>query len=152
MPRLFARRIVTGMKIEQVMTPDAKTIAPGESVANAARLIRDHNIGVLPVTLDQQLVGIITDRDITTRAVAEGRRTDETSVRDVMSEGIIYAFNDQEVQEVADLMEANQVRRVPIVDRNKRLVGIVSLGDIALEPNGEDMGGHALKEISKPAR
>jgi CBS domain-containing protein len=140
------------MKIEKVMTPNAKSVEPLDTVANAARKIRDLNIGALPVTENQQLVGIITDRDITVRAVAEGRSTDSTPVREVMSSGIVYAFNDQEVEEVAALMEANQVRRVPVVDREKRLVGIVSLGDLALEPNGEDLGGHALKEISRPAR
>lgn len=140
------------MKIEQVMTPDAKSVQPRDTVAAAARKIRDHDVGSLPVCENQQLVGIITDRDITVRAAAEGRSIETTSVGDVMSPEIVYAFNDQEVEEVAALMEANQIRRVPVVDREKRLVGIVSLGDLALEPNSENLGGHALREISRPAR
>jgi CBS domain-containing protein len=137
------------MKIEEIMTTQARCVNPSMPVSEAAKLLRDLDIGSLPVCEHDRLVGIITDRDITVRAVAENSSPDATSVRDVMTPGIVYVFHDQDVAEAAQIMEERQIRRLPVVNRSKRLVGIVSIADIALDTSPE-LCGHALTEISKP--
>jgi CBS domain-containing protein len=105
--------------------------------------------GVLPLGEDDRLVGVITDRDIAIRAVAEGMDTAITTVREIMSDEVKYCFEDETVDHVADNMGSEQIRRLPVVDRDKRLVGIVSLGDIATKEKPA-VSGHALHGISQP--
>ncbi|SDA19900.1 CBS domain-containing protein [Nitrosospira sp. Nsp18] len=135
--------------VSEVMTADVHTISPDATIEEAAQEMRDGDFGVMPVGEDDQLLGVITDRDITIRAVAEGKDP-STPVRDIMSEGVIWAHEDDSVEEAAQLMSDHQIRRLPIVDADQRLVGIVALGDFAVE--GSDIGSVAdtLSEISSP--
>src|SRR5688572_13508880 len=118
------------MKVHEIMTAHARCVAPDNTLVEAAGLMRHLDIGAVPVCDNDRLAGMVTDRDIAVRAVADGRDPNSTSVRDVMSQGIIYIFADQEVEEAVRLMEEKQVRRLPVLNREKRLVGIIALGDI----------------------
>jgi CBS domain-containing protein len=135
------------MKVSEAMTHDVFVVAPDETLQKAASAMAGMDAGALPVGENDRLVGIITDRDIAVRGVAEGHGPDAT-VRDIMSKELKYCFEDQEVDEVARNMGDIQVRRLPVVDRDKRLVGILSLGDIAV--SGDGNAGAALSGISQP--
>lgn len=137
------------MKIREAMTRDVRMVRPDETIREAAHLMAELDIGALPVEESDRLVGMITDRDIAVRAVAEGRGAD-TMVRDVMTAEIKYCFDDQSVEEVTRNMGEQRLRRLPVVDRNKRLVGILSLGDLALDEGAQDEAGEALGGISRP--
>jgi CBS domain-containing protein len=114
--------------------------------------MRNLDIGALPVCGDNdRLVGIITDRDITIRATAGCCDPAGTCVSDVMTPGIIYVFEDQDVTEAAHLMEENQIRRLVVLNQDKRLVGIVSLGDLAVKAGDDELSGEALELVSEPA-
>jgi CBS domain-containing protein len=136
------------MKIKELMTSDVELVAPNDSLHTAAKMMADLDTGALPVGENDRLVGMITDRDITVRAVAEGRDPDRTVVRDAMSSGIRFCFEDEDSEEVARKMGQWQVRRLPVLNRDKRLVGIVSLGDLSIGGAEEESKG-ALKEISE---
>jgi CBS domain-containing protein len=136
------------MKVREAMTPDAKVISPRQSLAEAARMMAECDAGSLPVGEDDRLVGMITDRDIVIRAVAHDLPP-ETPVRDVMSKEILYCYEDQDIAHVAENMSEQKVRRLPVLNRDKRLVGIVSLGDIARSAKLSKAGA-AMAEIAKP--
>ena len=135
------------MKIRDVMSRDVRLVSPHQTIQEAARLMEEIDAGALPVGENDRLVGMITDRDITIRAVAQGLAPD-THVHDVMTQEIHYCFDDQDIEEVAEQMSDLKVRRLPVLDRNKRLVGIVSLGDIAAQH--DEIAGEAISEISEP--
>ena len=137
-------------KLKDLMSRDVKVISPDMSIRDAARQMRDGDFGMLPVGENDRMIGTISDRDIAVRAVAEGKDTG-TKVRDVMSEGIAWAFEDDSVEQAAKIMSERQVRRLPVVDRDKRLVGIVALGDFAVESSEIRPAAQALSEISKPS-
>lgn len=140
------------MQVHDVMTPNAECIRPDDTVQKAARRMRDLDIGAMPVCgPDDKLAGMITDRDIAVRVVAEGMDPKSTMVRDAMTAQIITCFEDQDALEAANLMRENQVRRLMVLNRNKRLVGIVSLGDLAVEGEHAHEAGEALRGISEPA-
>ena len=136
------------MRVSEAMTRDVHVATPDETIQHAARMMVDMDAGALPVRDNDRLVGMITDRDIAVRAVAEGKGPD-TLVREVMSPEVKYCFEDQDLDEVTANMAGIQVRRLPVVNRDKRLVGIISLGDIA---TCEDRfaAGAALSGISQP--
>ena len=136
------------MKVSEAMTRDVRVANPNETIRDAARVMAEINAGVLPVGENDRLVGMITDRDIAVRAVAEGKAP-STKVRDVMSSEVLYCYDDQDVDEVARNMGDVQVRRLPVVNRDKRLVGIISLGDVACSEGG-DVAGDAVTQISQP--
>ncbi|WP_315918251.1 CBS domain-containing protein [Mesorhizobium sp. SP-1A] len=136
------------MKISGCMTRDVKVASPEQSVRDAAKMMDQLDAGIIPVGESDRLVGMITDRDIVIRGVAQGKGPD-TSVRDVMSREVMYCYDDEEVEDVLANMGDLQVRRLPVLNRDKRLVGIVSIGDLAR--NGETMeAGQALSGISQP--
>jgi len=135
-------------KISEVMTSDVKVVRPDDSVQNAAAIMADQEVGALPVCDGTRLQGMITDRDIAVRAVANGRGSD-TPVREVMSEDIIWCSEDDDTQEVLRRMGDSQIRRIPVLDSNRNLIGIVALGDLALED--EENVDETLREISMPA-
>lgn len=135
------------MRVSEVMTRDVRVVAPDQTLQDAARLMGELDIGALPVAENEKLVGMITDRDIAVRAVARGRGA-ETSIREAMTQDIKYCYDDQTTDEVTRNMADIQVRRLPVVDRNKRLVGILSLGDLAHADTPD--AGEALKGISQP--
>ena len=137
-------------KLKDLMSRDVKVISPDMSIREAATQMRDGDFGMLPVGENDRMIGTITDRDIAIRAVAEGKDTG-TKVRDVMSDGISWAYEDDSVEAAARIMSEHQVRRLPVVDRDKRLVGIVALGDFAVESSEIRPAAEALSEISKPS-
>ena len=128
------------MKITEVMTTNPEMVTPEQPNQEAARRMLDADTGALPVGDGERLLGMVTDRDITVRAVAEGRGP-ETPVREVMSEKLLFAWDDQDVDEVAIQMSDAQVRRMPILSRQEeRLVGMVSIGDLVQSDQGEAAG------------
>lgn len=142
------------MQVSEIMTRQVETIAPDASLQAAAEAMEAMGIGSLPVCDGQRLVGTITDRDIVVRAVAAGWSPVDALVKDCMTEDVAYAFCDQETEAVLERMKVLQVRRLAILDRDKKLVGIVALGDIATEPDAaaEARVGAAVAEISGPSR
>lgn len=131
------------------MTRDVVTVRPDATVRQAARLMDDLNVGSLPVCDGRRLVGMVTDRDITVRATADGMRPDTTLVRAVMSEDVRWCLEDDAVDEVEGEMARRQIRRLPVVDGERNLVGIVALGDLAADRVGG--AGETLSSISSPA-
>ena len=129
------------MQVHEVMSRNVLVASPDDTIEKAATLMAQVNCGALPVGENDRLVGMITDRDIALRA-------DRCTVREVMSRGVKFVFEDETTQAAADSMSGLQIRRLPVLNRQKRLVGIVSLGDLALKSNGP--AASALKEISKP--
>ena len=136
------------MKISEVMTTDVQTINADQTAREAASFMLRAEAGSIPVLEGDKVIGMITDRDIAVRGVAEGRGPD-TPVRDLMSDGIICARDDDNVADVVQRMSAEQVRRLPVLDAEDRLCGIVSLGDLARESRGED-AQQALEGVSQP--
>lgn len=139
------------MQIKEVMTHDVEVVRPSAPLKEAAEKMKTLDVGALPVCDGRRLVGMLTDRDISVRAVAEGRDPLDTEVQEVMTANVVYAFEDQRVEEAAQLMSDNQIRRLPIIDRDKLLVGIVSLGDLAVNAADRSMTGAVLEEVSMPA-
>ena len=135
--------------LRDLMSPDVEFVSPETTIADAAKRMRDGDFGMLPVAEDDRMIGAISDRDIAVRAVAEGLGA-YTKVRDVMSDGIAWAYEDDSVEQAAKIMSERQVRRLPVVSRAKRLVGIVSLGDFAVESTEIRPAAQALADISKP--
>ncbi|MGF1629137.1 MAG: CBS domain-containing protein [Kiloniellaceae bacterium] len=136
------------MKIKDVMTTEVDVIDPTVMIAEVSRKMRDQDIGVLPVGEGDRLIGMITDRDIVVRAIAEGKDPTATAVREAMSDQVFYCFEDQSTEEIAANMGEKQIRRLPVLNHDKRLVGIVSLGDLSAGGANREAGG-ALGEISE---
>jgi CBS domain-containing protein len=135
------------MNIRDVMTPNPRSVSPGDSIQNAARIMRDYDTGAVPVVDRGRPVGMVTDRDIVVRAVAEGGRLDRP-VREIVTSSIVWASPDMSTREAETLMSENQVRRLPVVE-HERLVGIVSLGDIAVKEAKDKRSGDTLEHISE---
>lgn len=135
------------MQVREAMTRDVRLARPDQSIHDVARLMAQFNVGSLPVEENDRLIGMITDRDIAVRAVAQGKSPDSTMVRDVMSQDIKYCFEDEEISEVAQNMGVTQLHRLPVVNQDKRLVGIVALADIA-NCEGAHAAGQAVCGIS----
>jgi CBS domain-containing protein len=140
------------MQLKNIMTQHVEVISPEATLQEAAEKMQQFDIGPLPVCDGEQLVGMLTDRDIIVRAVAKGRDPKTTPVREAMTPNIAYGFEDQDVQEAARIMEECQIRRLPILDRAKRLVGIVSLGDLAVRTGEQQQVGEILEQVSEPAQ
>jgi CBS domain-containing protein len=137
------------MNISERMTRTVEIAAPAQTIREAAKLMADLDVGALPVGEDDRLVGMITDRDMVVRALAQGQGPD-TPIRDIMSSEIRYCYEDQPIEDVARNMGDIQVRRLPVLNRDKRLVGIVSLGDIATSNQEPQRSGEALGDVSRP--
>ena len=135
------------MKIRDVMTRDAKLTSPDDTIRHAAQMMKECDCGVLPVADGDHLVGMITDRDIAVRCIAEGKGPD-TKIREAMTQEVMYCFEDEESQHICQNMADIQVRRLPVVNREKRLVGIVSLSDLARK---EANTAKALRGIARPS-
>jgi CBS domain-containing protein len=136
------------MKVSDVMTRDVQLIEPTQTIRDAARLMAEMDAGIMPVREGDRLVGMITDRDIAVRAVAEGKGPD-TPIREVMTADVKYCYEDDDTNDVARNMADIQVRRLPVLTRDKRLVGIISLGDMAVS-EGSGRAGEAVAGISQP--
>lgn len=127
-------------QIKDVMSPNFKWMAPDSPVAKVAQEMRNLDCGFMPLAENDKMIGMVTDRDITIRAVAEGLDIQNTPARDVMTAKTYYCFDDQDVEEVCNNMGEIQVRRLPVVNRDKRLVGIVSMGDLAQAASRPNVG------------
>src|SRR5687767_4444859 len=136
------------MKVREAMTNEVRVTSPGRSICEAARMMAEIDAGVLPVGENDRLVGMITDRDIAVRAVAQ-EKPPTTKVREVMSREVLYCFDDQDLDDVARNMSDVKVRRLPVVNREKRLVGIVSLGDLSKAESAATTG-QAVADITTP--
>jgi CBS domain-containing protein len=137
------------MRVNECMSRDVQVATPDETLLEAARTMADIDAGFLPVGDGDKLVGIITDRDMAVRAIAQGLGP-EARVRQIMSEEVLYCFEDQDGEEVLDNMADMQIRRLPVVDRDKRLVGVVSITDLA-EGGDETRAGQTLRDIARPS-
>jgi CBS domain-containing protein len=140
------------MELREIMTRNVQVIAPDATLRDAARMMKDLDFGGIPVCDGDRLTGFVTDRDIVIRAVAEGEDPSTCKVADVMSDKLVWCFEDEDVEEAGRLMEEKQVRRLAVVDRNKKLVGILSLGDLAVEGEDEDFAGEVLEQVSEPGQ
>ena len=139
------------MKISEILTPNPQCIGPETTLTAAAQKMKSLDVGILPICEKDRLVGTVTDRDITIRAVASGTNPNTGTVRDAMTPDIVYCFDDEDVEDAAELMEQKQVRRLPVLSRDKRLVGILSLGDLAVRTQREKLAGEVLERVCEPA-
>ncbi len=139
------------MKVADVMTRSVDVANPDARLDEAAERMRQLDAGVLPVVDGDKVVGMITDRDITIRATAEGRDPVTTKVSEIMTSEVVFTYDDEDVKDAAKLMQDHQVRRLVVLDREKKLVGIVSLGDLAVDTKDDKLKGQVLEDISKPS-
>jgi CBS domain-containing protein len=140
------------MQLSDIMTRNVKTLSPDAALQQAAQMMAALDVGVLPVADDGDLLGMITDRDITVRATARGLDPKTTPVRKAMTELVVCGFETQEIEEAARLMMNNQVRRLPVLNRDNKLVGVVSLGDLSTRGvEDEALAGLVLERISETA-
>ena len=135
------------MHIRDVMTPNPRTVTPDDSIQNAARIMRDEDTGAVPVVENGRAVGMVTDRDIVVRAVADGGEMNRC-VRDICTGAVVAATPEMSTREAAQLMSDHQVRRLPVVE-NERLIGIVSIGDLAVKEGRDSRTGDTLQAISE---
>ena len=138
------------MLVNECMTSNAEVGNPNMSLLEVAKIMRDGDFGILPIGENDRLVGMVTDRDIVIRGIAEGVDLKQTKVREVMTANVHYCFEDQSLEEVAEYLGQNQIRRLPVLNREKRLVGILSLGDLAQALEHPDNIEETLSRISKP--
>ena len=140
------------MKIKDVMTKSVETVRPDQTLQEAASRMKSLDVGPMPVCENDRLIGMITDRDIVLRAAADGRDLRTTKVREAMTPDVAVCSEDDDVKDAAKTMKDRQIRRLVVVDGQKRVAGIVSLGDIAVDTSDEKMSGRVLEEVSKPTR
>ena len=137
-------------QISDVMTRNVRSISPSESLQLAAQTMQELDVGAIPVCDGDRLVGMVTDRDITIRGVAPGRPYDSTPVSEVMSDNVESCFEDESLEDATEKMEIAQIRRLPVLDRDNKLVGVLALGDIAAKSDASQ-AAEALSSISEPA-
>lgn len=138
------------MNVSEILTPNPQCVAPNTTLEQAAQQMKSLDIGLLPICDKNRLIGTVTDRDIAIRGVAAGLDSKTTPVSEVMSHEIAYCFDDESVKAAARLMEQRQIRRLPVLNRDKRLIGIISLGDIAVRTHQENLAGEVLEYVSEP--
>jgi CBS domain-containing protein len=137
------------MKVKEIMSKDVASVNTDDSVERAAQLMKQYDVGSIPVCQQQKVIGIITDRDIALRSIADGKDTKQQKVQEIMSSNPVVGNPEMDVDDAARIMSQKQIRRLPIVDNNS-LVGIVALGDISVEPTEQRTAEEALKNISQP--
>ena len=135
--------------LADIMSKDVHVIAPSTTVQEAAQQMKQQDVGALPICDGQKLVGMVTDRDITIRAVAKASDPRATKVTDIMSGDVVWCYDDASVEEVARTMEAKQLRRMPIIDHDKRLVGIVALADVATSRTSPETKAQGVAGVSQ---
>jgi CBS domain-containing protein len=138
------------MQVNQFMTRNPVVVRPDASLREAAERMREMDSGVMPICDGERLVGMLTDRDVTVRATAEGKDPNSTPVREIMSPDAVYCFEDDDEREAARKMEQHQLRRLAVLNRDKRLVGMVSLGDIAVHTSDDRITGEVTEAVSEP--
>jgi CBS domain-containing protein len=139
------------MQLSDIMTGNPVVLGPDTVLREAAQKMRDLDSGVMPVGENDRLVGMLTDRDITVRATADGKDPNTTPVREVMSSNVVYCFADDDIELAARTMEAHQIRRLIVLNRDKRLVGIASLGDLAVHAPSDQLPGEVTEAVSEPS-
>jgi CBS domain-containing protein len=139
------------MKVKEIMTKNVEIITPETSLKDAASRMQQLNIGVLPVSENDRIVGMITDRDITIRGVANGK-ANSAGVGEVMTPKVLYCMEDDDLAEAGKKMKSNQVRRLIVLNKDKRITGIISLGDLVVDSGDELLGGEILQKISEPSK
>jgi CBS domain-containing protein len=140
------------MSIRDIMNPRVLMIAADARLKDAARRMDEHNVGILPVFDGERLAGIITDRDIVIRSVAAGQHPNVALVRDSMTAPVIHCFEDQSAKEIARIMEENGIRRLPVLNRDGRLVGLVSVDDLATKGRAQGLAGEVLRRVTEVTR
>jgi CBS domain-containing protein len=140
------------MQIKEIMTRRPEVVRPEATIQEAAQKMRDLNVGSIPVCDGVRLQGMLTDRDITIRATADGADPRSTRVQETMTSEVHFCYENQSLEDAALLMMEKQIRRLPIVNENRDLVGIISLGDVSVDMDDSDIAGEALEEISKPSK
>lgn len=140
------------MLLREMMTARIEDIPADATLMQAAEKMKRLDIGAIPVRENDRLVGMITDRDIAVRAVAEGRDPKKMHVREAMSRDICFCYEDDTVQSAAKLMKEKQIRRLPVFDRNQRAIGMVSLGDLAVRNQDDRLSGEVLVRVSRPSQ
>lgn len=138
-------------KVKDIMTKNVSYVDPTSTVVDAAKMMQQQNVGSIPVCDQNGLVGIVTDRDIVVRNIAQGSNPQNTAVRDIMTPGVTSASPEMNIDDVSKIMAQHQVRRIPVIENNK-LVGIVALGDMAVENKFNTEASKALTDISKPVK
>ncbi|RKG57170.1 CBS domain-containing protein [Corallococcus sp. AB011P] len=138
-------------RVSDVMTSDVEVVRPSDSLRMAAEKMRLLNVGPIPVCDGDELVGIVTDRDIVIRAVAQGLDAERTQVAQAMTRGVEVVYDDDDLTQAAQKMRASQIRRILVLNRARRLVGILSLGDVAAELSDQE-SGRTLEEVSAPSQ
>lgn len=138
-----------GKSVRDAMTPSVRTAGPSESLADAAQMMKSDDVGSIPIVEEGRLVGIVTDRDIAIRAVAEGVDPNAVTIADIASRELVTVDPDQDLDEALALMARHQVRRLPVVEEDGQLVGILAQADVALEAK-EKKAGELLEQISQP--
>ena len=136
------------MKVRDVMHEGATWVEPGTSIGELARIMRDEDIGAIPIGENDRLIGMVTDRDIVVKGLLDGIDVASLTARDVMTGPILYCRADQEVEDAVRLMEEHEVRRLPVIDENKRMVGILALGDISSHA-GRELSGEVIQAVSE---
>lgn len=139
------------MLVKECMTSHVEVGNPDMTLLEVAKKMRDGDFGILPLGENDRLVGMITDRDLTIRGIAEGKDPKSVKVREIMTESVFYCFDDQTLEEVAEELGEHQIRRLPVLNRQKRLVGILTLGDLAQSIEHPDNIEETLAKISKPS-
>jgi CBS domain-containing protein len=137
------------MKLREIMSDNVEVIHPDDTLQTAAEKMRDRDIGFLPVCDGERLIGVLTDRDLITRALAYGLESKAMLGRDLVTSPAIYCFDDQGVDEAAKLMHDNQIRRLVVLSRDKQMVGVISLGDLAMTTD-DKLSGDVLQSVSEP--
>ena len=137
------------VRVKDLMTAQAEVISPDATAEDAASVMKTLDIGVLPVCDEEGLVGILTDRDLVVRVLAAKRDPKAMLVGEAMTPSVVYCFEDDDVERAALVMAGQQIRRLPVLDRNRKLVGIISIGDIAVQGQSQ-LGGEVLEEVSQP--
>ena len=139
------------LRIKDVMTPQAEVISPDATTEDAAALMKTLDIGVLPVCDEEGLVGILTDRDLVVRVLAATRDPKAMLVGEAMTPSVVYCFDDDDVEHAATVMAGEQIRRLPVLNKNRKMVGIVSVGDIAVNTQDHQLTGKVLEDVSQPS-
>lgn len=145
-----AAQSILGMKIKEIMTRELATIPPDATIRAASQLMRDRDVGMLPVIDRGRLLGLLTDRDIVIRAIADNLDTKKIPVREIMTTELFYCYEYEDVADAVECMQRKQIRRLLILNRTKRLVGVLSIGDLAVDTGDRQLAGQVLKKVSQP--
>jgi CBS domain-containing protein len=140
------------MLLKDIMTRDVEVVKPEATLQEAAKKMKELDVGAIPVCDGRKLRGMLTDRDIAIRSTAEGRDPRQTKVNETMTDEVYYCYENQSVEDAALIMMEKQIRRLPIINNDNELVGIVSLGDMTVDTGDPELGGHTLEEISRPSK